>query len=305
MTMTSNTPNSDQHAVVVGVDGSRSALHAVRWAAREAERRAMPLRLVHVGHVEQVRHPRQVSPPPEYRAAILEQGRHFLDEARDAAREAVPYLPVVTDLHAGFVVGSLINESKDAALMVLGSRGLGGFGSMLLGSVAVALAAHGHCPVVVMHAPTPDGVPPMDGPVVVGVDGAEHSDGAVTFAFQAAAARNVPVLAVHTYDVEVVGSWTAQLASIDWEQLHAEEEKRFAERIAPWREKFPQVETRTLVTRARPADALVEHAAGAQLIVVGSRGRGAFTGLGLGSVSQAVLHHAECPVAVVRADTTA
>jgi nucleotide-binding universal stress UspA family protein len=303
MTMTSNATDRDQHAVVVGVDGSQSALRAVRWAAHEARRRAVSLRLVHVGHVEPVRHPRQVSMPPEYRDAILEQGRHFLDEARDAVRQAVPDLPVVTDLHTGPVVGSLVNESKDGALMVLGSRGLGGFGSLLLGSVAVALAAHGHCPVVVMHAAAPDGTPPVDGPVVVGVDGAERSDGAVTFAFEAAAARNLPVLAVHTYDVEVVGSWTAQFASIDWDQLQAEEEKRFVERITPWREKFPRVETRTLVLRGRPADALVEQ--GAQLIMVGSRGHGALTGLGLGSVSQTVLHHAECPVAVVRTETTA
>lgn len=296
--MTNNATNPDQQAVVVGVDGSPSALHAVRWAAHEARRRAVPLRLVHVTHIEPVRHPRQIAMPPEYRDAIIEQGRHFMDEATQTARQAVPDLPVVTDLHTGPVVSSMVTESKDAALMVLGSRGLGGFGSLLLGSAAVALAAHGHCPVVVIHAPTKDGAPPADGPVVVGVDGTDLSDGAVAFAFQAAAARNVPVLAVHTYDVEVVGSWGAQLSSLDWDQLHTEEDRRFTERIAPWREKYPQVETRTMVVRGRPADVLV--AQDAQLVVVGSRGRGALTGLGLGSVSQTVLHHAKCPVAVVR-----
>lgn len=298
--MTNNTTSPDKQAIVVAVDGSPSALHAVRWAAREAERRAALLRLVHVGHIEPVRHPRQISLPAEYRDAIVDQGRHFLDEARDAAHQTVPDLPIVTDLHTGHVVGALVNESKDAALMVLGSRGLGGFGSLLLGSVAVALSAHGQCPVVVMHAATPDGTPPADGVVVVGVDDSELSDAAVMFAFEAAAGRNVPVLAVHTYGVEVAGSWVAQLDSIDWDQLQAEEEKRFAERIAPWREKFPRVEMRAVVVRDRPGHALLERAAGAQLIVVGSRGRGAFTGLGLGSVSQTVLHHAECPVAVVR-----
>lgn len=298
--MTNNATSPDQQAVVVAVDGSPSALHAVRWAAHEARRRAVPLRLVHITHVEPVRHPRQIAMPPEYRDAVIEQGRHFVDEAREAARQAVPDLPVVTDLHTGPVISSLVNESKDAALMVLGSRGLGGFGSLLLGSVAVALAAHAPCPVVVIHAPAKDGAPPADGPVVVGVDGTELSDGALAFAFQAAAARNVPVLAVHTYDVEVVGSWGAQLGSLDWEQLQTEEDKRLAERIGPWREKFPQVETRTLVVRGRPADVLV--AQGAQLIVVGSRGRGTLIGLGLGSVSQTVLHHAKCPVAVVRTE---
>lgn len=295
---------NNEKPVVVGVDGSPSALDAVRWAAREAQLRDVPLRLVHVGHVEPVRHPRQVSPPQEYQAALLDQGQHFLDEASEAARDTVPDLPVSTDLHTGNIADTLVNESKHAALTVLGSRGLGGFGSLLLGSVAVALSAHGHCPVVVIHAPRQDGAPTADGPIVVGVDGSELSDAAVTFAFEAAAARNVAVLAVHTYDVEVAGSWTAQLGSIDWELLATQEEKQLAERIATWREKYPRVEARTLVVRGRPAQALLEHSAGAQLLVVGSRGRGAFTGLGLGSVSQTVLHHAECPVAVARTNAT-
>jgi nucleotide-binding universal stress UspA family protein len=295
---------NNEKPVVVGVDGSPSALHAVRWAAREAQLRDVPLRLVHVGHIEPVRHPRQVSPPQEYQAALLEQGQHFLDEASEAARDTVPDLPVTTDLRTGNIADTMVNESRHAALAVLGSRGLGGFGSLLLGSVAVALSAHGHCPVVVIHAPEQDGAPTADGPIVVGVDSSALSDAAVTFAFEAAAARNVPVLAVHTYDVEVVGSWTAQLRSIDWDLLAAQEEKQLAERLAVWREKYPRVEARTVVVRGRPARALLEHAAGAQLIVVGSRGHGAFTGLGLGSVSQTVLHHAECPVAVARTNAT-
>jgi nucleotide-binding universal stress UspA family protein len=296
--MTNNASNTYEFPVVVGVDGSPSALRAVRWAAREAARRGVTLRLVHVCHIEPVRHPRQISPPQEYRAAILEQGQHFLAEARETARAAVPELTVTTDLHTGNIADTLVTESMHATLLVLGSRGLGGFGSLLLGSVAVALSAHGHCPIVVTHAPA------QDGPIVVGVDGSELSDAAVAFAFQTAAARNLPVLAVHTYDVVVAGSWTAQLTSLDWDQLHAQEETQLTERIAPWREKFPEVEARTVVVRGRPAQALLEQATDAQLIVVGSRGRGAFTGLGLGSVSQTVLHHAQCPVAVVRTNAT-
>lgn len=295
--------NPDARAVVVGVDGSVSALHAVRWAAAEAVRRDVPLRLVHVGHLEPVTLPRQVSPSREYQEAIVEQGRHFLDQASAAAEEAAPDLPVTIDLHTGRVADALVTESKHAALVVLGSRGLGGFGSLLLGSVAVAVAAHGQCPVVVVHAPTRDGAPPMDGPVVVGVDDTDVSDAAVAFAFQAAAARDVPVLAVHTYDVEVIGSWTAQLGSLDWDALEAERKKELDERLTAWREKFPKVDARAIVVRGRPASAL--NAQGAQLIVVGSRGRGALAGLGLGSVSQSVLHDAECPVAVVRGETTA
>jgi nucleotide-binding universal stress UspA family protein len=299
MTMTHITEGD--HPVVVGVDGSESALHAVRWAAREAERRGAPLRLVHVCHLVPVRHPRQVTPPPEYHDAVLEQGRHWLTEASEAAGHAVPGQAVSTDLHAGVAADVLIAESRTAQLIVLGSRGLGGFTTMLVGSVAVALSGHAHCPVVVMHATTRDGAPPEDGPVVVGVDSSELSDAALTFAFAAAAARGVPLLAVHTWlDVIMTGAWTTLPGTIDWDWLQAQEEKQLAERIAMWRNKFRHVEVRTLVVRDRPDRALLQHAAGAQLLVVGSRGREAFTGMGLGSVSQTLLHHAECPVAVAR-----
>ncbi|TDV42533.1 universal stress protein [Actinophytocola oryzae] len=287
--------------VVVGVDGSDSALHAVRWAAREAERRGAPLRLLHATNLVPVRHPRQISPPAEYQNAVLEQGRHWLTEATEAALHVVPGLAVSTDLHAGLAADVLINETHTAQLAVLGSRGLGGFASLLVGSVAVALAAHGHCPVVVIHASTVDGAPPVDGPVVVGVDGSELSDGALTFAFEEAAARAVPLVAVHTWlDVNMAGAWAVLPGTIDWDWLQKEEEKLLAERLVAWREKFPQVEVRPVVVRDRPDHALLTHGAGAQLIVVGSRGRGAFAGIGLGSVSQSLLHHAECPVAVAR-----
>ena len=291
------------YPVVVGVDGSESALHATRWAAREAERRDAPLRLVHVCHLMPVRHPRQIPPPADYQAAVLEQGRHWLTEASEAARHAVPGLAVVTDLRSGIAADVLVAESRAARLMVLGSRGLGGFTTLLVGSVAVALSAHGHCPVVVMHSATREGAPPVDGPVVVGVDGSELSDAALTFAFEEAAAREVPLVAVHTWlDVNAAGAWAVLPGTIDWDWVQQEEEKLLAERLVAWREKFPHVEVRPLVVRDRPDRALLEHAAGAQLLVVGSRGRGTFTGMGLGSVSQTLLHHAECPVAVARTE---
>jgi nucleotide-binding universal stress UspA family protein len=293
-----------ENCVVVGVDGSWSALKAVRWAAREAERRDALLRLVHVCHLVPVRHPRQIAPPLEYHAAIVEEGRHWLTEADEAARRTVPGVAVITVLHDGTPADVLVTESSTAQLMVLGSRGLGGFASLLVGSVAVALSAHGHCPVVVMRSSSVD-ESPEEGPVVVGVDGSELSDAALTFAFEAAAARDVPLVAVHTWqDVHLAGAWTLLPGTIDWDWLQSEEEDRLDERIAGWREKYPHVELRSLVVRDRPARALLEHAAGAQLIVVGSRGHGAFTGMGLGSVSQTLLHHAECPVAVARTERT-
>jgi nucleotide-binding universal stress UspA family protein len=298
--MTNNNFNGE-HPVVVGVDGSESALHAVHWGAREALRRNAPLRLVHVCHLVPVRHPRQISPPPEYHAALLDQGRHWLSEATQAARRAAPEGLVIADLHDGVTNDVLVAESRTAQLLVLGSRGLGGFASLLVGSVAVTVSAHAHCPVVVMHSGTANGVPPESGHIVVGVDGSDLSDAAMTFACEAAAARGVSLVAVHTwFDIDASPTWATMPSTIDWQWVQAEEERQLAERIGPWQAKFPHVEIRPLVLRGRPAHALLKHAAGAQLVVVGSRGHGAFVGLGLGSVSQALLHHAECPVAVVR-----
>jgi nucleotide-binding universal stress UspA family protein len=294
--------NEEEHPVVVGVDGSESALRAVRWAAGEAARRRVPLRLLHICHLVPVRHPRQVSPPADFQAAILDQGRHWLTEAAEAARRVSPDLPVTSDVRDGVPADVLITESRTAQLVVLGSRGLGGFTAMLVGSVAVALAAHGHCPAVVVRS-TVDA--PEDGPVVVGVDGSELSDAAMTFAFEVAAGHGVPLVAVHTWqDSGITGAWAVLPGTIDWDWLQAEAEKLLAERLAAWRDKFPQVEVRAVVERSRPELALLTHAAGARLLVVGSRGRGAVAGLGLGSVSQYLLHHAECPVAVARTEPT-
>ena len=290
--------------IVVGVDGSASAMHAVRWAAAEAIRRQASLRLVHVCFLMPVRHPTRVAPPPDYHDAILEQGRHWLDQAAEVARATAPDVPVGTDLRDGVIAEVLLRESASALLVVLGSRGLGGFRELLVGSVAVALSAHGHCPVVVVRGPGRDAPPPDSGPVVVGIDGSPLSDVAIEFAFTAAAERGVPLVAVHSWmDVPMAGGWGSLPGTIDWEWVGANEARALDEIVASWTEKFPDVEVRTVVRRDRPQRALLEAAAGAQLLVVGSRGRGALTGLGLGSVSQTLLHHAECPVAVARVET--
>ena len=249
--------NEGVHPVVAGVDGSDSALQAVRWAAREAARRHAPLRLVHVCHFAPVRHPRKVTPPPDCQAAILEEGRHWLAEAAEAATRVVPDLSVVTDLREGHAADTLIDESRSAQLVVVGSRGLGGFTALLTGSVAVALSAHGHCPVVVVRAS--------------GVD-------------------DVPLVAVHTWqDTLMTGAWTTLPGTVDWDWLQEGEEEQLAQRLAAWRETFPQVEVLPVVERDRPARALPADAAGAHILVVGSRGRGALAGLGLGPVSESLV----------------
>lgn len=295
--MTAVTPRP----IVAGVDGSASALHAVTWAAREAARRKAPLRLVHVCTLLPPGYPEPVLQPAGYVEELVEQGRRWLREAEDAVRATAVDIEVSADVLDGIAARVLVEESWTARLVVLGSRGLGGFSGLLVGSVAVALAAHGHCPVVVIKPSDGDAPAPETGPVLVGVDGSPLSDDAVAFAFDYAASRGAPLVAVHTWlDVNLAGAWTSLPWALEWATVQAEEERVLAERLASWRDKYPDVEVRKVVAKDRPLHALLENASGAQLIVVGSRGRGGLSGLGLGSVSQSLLRHAKVPVAVVR-----
>jgi nucleotide-binding universal stress UspA family protein len=287
--------------IVVGVDGSPSALHAVRWAAAEAERRDTGLRLVHVVSLMPPGYPRQTVHLDDHPDMLLDQGRQWLWEATDTARSVAGAVTIETDVRDSTVAKILQEESETARLLVLGTRGLGGFAELLVGSIAVTLAGHAYCPVVVTRSSTMDSAPPVSGPVVVGVDGSPLSDGAIAFGFEAAAARAVPLRAVHAWlDIEMVGAWAPLPSIVDWAAIHANEQRILLDRLAAWQEKFPTVEVERVVIKDRPVRALLRQAADAQLIVVGSRGRGALAGIGLGSVSQSLLHHAPCPVAVIR-----
>ena len=280
-------------AVVVGVDGSDRALEAVRWATTEARRRGAPLRLVAAVAWTSFT-PIGVAPlGQEYqRQALMKAGEDFLRTAASAARELAPDLEIVQRLRGGNPDVVLTEEVAGAALLVVGHRGRGGFTGLLLGSVGIAVAAHATCPVVVVR-----GVRRAGGPVVVGVD-AEYSDAALGFAFEEAARRAVPLVAVHAWSEAALDPFIVPF--VDWDAIRADEEAVLAEALAPWVAKFPDVEVRPAVVRDGAAGAVVKAAEGASLVVAGSRGRGGVRGLLLGSVSQALLHHAPCPVAVVR-----
>lgn len=282
--------------VVVGVDGSEPARRAVRWASREAVRRGLPLRVVTAFEWMRGQPIGQIGLGESYRDIMLGVARRQLAEAVRVAEEEQPALEVQSQLVVGFPIPVLTAEAQRAELVVIGDRGLGGVAGLLVGSVAVALAAHGECPVVVVRgeAETPD----PDAPVVVGVDGSPTSEAALAFAFEAAAARKVPLVAVHTWWDLLVDPTMAPL--LDWDAIEDDEREVLAERLAGWGEKYPDVRVQRLVTRDHPSRALVEQSLRAQLVVVGSRGRGGVAGLVLGSVSHAVLHRAHCPVAVVR-----
>ncbi len=282
--------------VVVGVDGSAAALDAVRVAAREAEYRRRPLRVVHAFIWPLTGAPLGPVPGAPPTAGLRNQAEQYVTEAVEQARKVAPDLRITGVVTDGAATPVLVEESREAALMVLGHRGLGGFAGLLLGSVTVQVSARAECPVLVVR-----GEPRADGPVVVGVDGSELSTEAVAFAFEEAARRDVPLVAVHAWLYPTpVGPGEILPLVYDLDAFEAEEERTLAESLAGFAERYPQVTVQARLVRGSPARILVEESKNAQLVVVGAHGRGALGGLLLGSVSHAVLHHAHSPLVIVR-----
>lgn len=281
--------------IVVGVDGSSSAEDATRWAAGESRRRRLPMSLVHAyPWAERIRRtgkPESGTPDEEL---FRRQAREYLDRACALVREDTPDVEVTTALVDGRPVEVLTARAPEAELIVLGSRGLGGVSGLLLGSVAVGLVSHAPCPVVIVRGQvaTAD-----DAPVVVGLDDSSHTDAVLAFGYDYAALHGAPLLVVRTWDDAPVHPATAMI--LDGDAICADERLQLAEQLAGWREKYPDVVVRTQVTIDRPAHALLAASEGARIVLVGARGRGGMAGLLLGSTSQALIHRAACPVAVV------
>jgi len=283
-------------AVVVGVDGSPSSIDAVRWAARDCERRGRTLRLVHSYLMPSKVAPQLLGIGSRIRGALAAQGQRWLDEAEKTAVDVAPRVVVETAMADEAAVPLLVRESADVEEVVLGSRGLGGFARLLLGSTALGVATAAGCPVVVVR-----GVLAEDGPVVVGVDGSLAGEAAAGFAFRAAAAREAPLVAVIAWsDYLEPALYDRTWPRPDRSRVEAAELGVLDRSLDRWREEFPEVHVDRVVSEDPPVRALLHHGRGARLLVVGSRGHGALAGMLLGSTSQALVHHAPCPVAVVR-----
>ncbi len=272
--------------VIVGVDGSSSSLDAADRAAEEARLRGARLRIVHA-----FARPSDLDPMIHGVLAETEQRLH----------ERVPGLEIMRTVVSGDALTVLRTESRHAVLTVLGRRGRSRFGDLLLGSTSMQLAAHGHGPLMVMR-----GRADPQGPVLLAADGSPAGNAAASFAFTEAALRGAPLMAMHVWN-----TWSEPTpyedpgdplsVVVDLDQLEQRHRRLLEEAMSPWMAAHPDVVVQPRLERGRVRQTLLEATRGAQLVVAGTRGHGGVAGMLLGSVSQALLLHAECPVTVVRA----
>jgi nucleotide-binding universal stress UspA family protein len=277
--------------IVVGYDGSAHADAAVAWGLAEAVLRGLAVHVVTVvdagreaaGNSHDLTH-----------SSVVDAKAELATLLREAAAK-VPEVDVSGRVVTGPVTGTLCDLSWAASMLIVGCRGQGGFGGLHVGSVGLAVAAHAHCPVVVVRM----GSAPATGqPVLLGVDDCPPGRLAALFAFEEAAARCVDVHAVRAVPTHAHRGPGLSIARGD--EWSGEQQDLLNDVLAVGRRRYPDVFVVTWVAPGSPGDVLARESRQAQLLVVGSRGRGGFHGLLLGSVGNLALHHAGCPVAVVR-----
>ncbi|WP_035805724.1 universal stress protein [Kitasatospora mediocidica] len=281
-----------RHPVIVGIDGTDASHDAVGWAAEEARLRGVPLHVVHAWLGETLN-----APAGQVTRQTRDAGEEALGAAREQARMHSPGLEVTTELLDDYAREALFAASEEADLLVLGARGSGGFSRLLVGSTSLHLSVHALCPVVVVHPREARSTP---GGVLVGVDGEQGGEEVLTFAFEAAGRRNLPLQAVHAWSYPLVsGPGHAFPAVYEEERIAAERERMLTEALAKTMKKHTDVEVAVIAVRSSAAKLLVTLSEAHQLVVVGRHGAVRGPLRRLGSVSQAVVQHAHCPVAVV------
>jgi len=283
-------------SIVVGVDGSAGARAAAHYAAAIAVRRHATLTLVHV--FETAFHGYgPVGLAGSYASAdeyLRESAERLLEETVNDIESSHPGVKFDPHLQSGGVAAQLIDESEEAQLTVVGSRGMDGFASLMLGSVSAQVATYGHGPIIVTR---PAAAP--DGPILVGYDGSEAANAALQFGVQEALSRKVPLVVANIYWEQPWG-WHQQPATDPVITASHRAEQMINDALELPIEEHPELQysIRTIHS-LNPAHSLVEESAHAGLTVVGSRGRGGFAGLLLGSVGRTLIHHAAGPVAVI------
>ena len=292
-----------RRAILVGVDGSAEALGAVRWAAHDAALRNVPLTLVHVVNTPVPGRP-QVPVLAGFRQWQEKRAREFIKSAIEVAEDSIGERgPVQIDSKVFYsaTVPTLVGLSKEAEMVVVGYRGHGGvLVRTFLGSVSSGLVYHAHCPVAVIHDEEPLVADVARAPVLVGIDGSPASEAATAIAFEEASRRGVGLMALHAWTDLRVSDFKESFPNFNWDGQLSHEEATLAERLAGWQERYPDVGIRRQIEIGEPARPLIEASKLAQLIVVGSHGRGGFAGMLLGSVGAAVVNRARIPVIVAR-----
>jgi nucleotide-binding universal stress UspA family protein len=260
--------------IIVGYDGSHGARAALAWAMDEGVRRGLPVQLLHVVGAD----------GPAEGDALRHETAELTRLAADLDDWGTLGIAVTARVVEGPVAHALCEESEGAALLVVGDRGLGGFTGLRVGSVSLTAATYARCPVVVIRGEVCVGT---SRPVVVGTDGSPQGELALQHAFAEAATRAVGLTVVR--------------AGLSPDDDATVAERELLDEIASIRRRYPHVAVSTRLTQVTAAHALTVASHDGQLIVVGTRGRGGFDGLVLGSVAQQLLHHSLCPVMVVRA----
>jgi len=283
------------NGILVGVDGSPDSEAAIRWATREAILHEQPVKLLHaippvvvtwpVAYLETSYLEAQEANARE----IIENAQQLVQKiAADSGASAPKIQTKICNLGAP---SAMVSESRDAYMSVCGSRGLGAIGRALLGSVSGGLLHHGQGPIVVVPA---EATVDEKAPVLLGIDGSPASEEATALAFDEASRRGADVLALHAWSDVVYPALGG------WQGYEEEAQALLAERLAGWRERYPDVTVHRRVVCDQPAKWLIDLSEDAQLVVVGSHGRGGFKGLLLGSVVSKVVQLSPLPVVVVK-----
>jgi nucleotide-binding universal stress UspA family protein len=280
--------------VVAGMDGSAESRQAAEWAAEEARRRGTRLRLLHVWQWELAA---TVQLPDA--GAQRERAREMLEETRERLAQLHPGLEVTAQQLSGPVADTLVAAGDSGELLVVGSRGLGGFTGLLVGSVGLQVAGRTRHPVVLVRRSEAKEPFAGHGEVVVGVDGREPSDTVVRFAYDEAARRRAVLRAVLAWSVPGNDQSLMAVSGVR-QEVEDQQAQHLAEILNPWADKYPSVLTVPHVVQSGAAKALVQASATADLVVVGRRmPKYPLPGPRLGPVAHAAIHHVHCPVAVV------
>ncbi|BDT98920.1 universal stress protein [Nocardia sputorum] len=292
-----NPRHPSRRPIVVGTDGSDPSITAVRWAAQTAALHDAPL---HISLIVESSLGSDDDDPPRPAALLrVREADEAIERAANAAVAAahtVRDIAIGTEIRTAHIAGALIERSRSAAMLVVGTRGIGRVQRVLLGSVSTAVARDADCPVAVVPDDTPLWEPTDTGPVIVGVDGSSAEQAAIEVAATEASLRGVELVAVHTWgEVEPLAA-----IGTDWAALRRTEEALLATSLAGWQEQYPELTIRREVVRDRPERRLLERSRDGQLLVVGNRGRGALGRLLFGSVSDTLLRSVDRPIVIAR-----